>query len=59
MTTPIEMGAEQISAGFEPGREAADWSVETGGADSALDREINDRRSRLESAETLRLARAL
>ena len=59
MTTPVDMGADHITAGFEPGLEASDWSTEVGGADGGLDREINDRRSRLESAETLRLARAL
>ena len=58
MTTPVEMGADNILGGFEPGFDVSDRAIETRG-DDALDREINDRRAQLESAETLRLVRAL
>lgn len=57
MTTSVDfnMGETPYTPPVDP--QGADWS--TGDSDHAAHQEINDRRARLESAETLRLVRAL
>jgi hypothetical protein len=57
MTTSVDfnMGETPFTPPVDP--QGADWN--TGDSDHGAHQEINDRRARLESAETLRLVRAL
>ena len=56
MTTPGQVSESAYASDSEPGMQ--DWLPDEAD-DASLHQAINDRRAKLESAETLRLARAL